>query len=468
MTPHQEVTTRRGLRDAGYRPRSIRDEVRTNLIASLRSGERLFAGIHGYEGTVIPQLENAILAGHDIILLGERGQAKTRLARSLVQLLDPWMPIIAGSETNDDPFQPVSAFGRRMIAEFGDEVAIEWVPRDRRFAEKLATPDATIADLIGEIDPIKLAEGRYLSNEEVISYGLIPRANRGIFNLNELPDLAERIQVGLLNILEEEDVQIRGFQVRMPLDMIVVATANPDDYTNRGRIITPLKDRFGSQIRTHYPLTVADELSIVRQEWSGSDVNGITVRVPDFMSDLVADISRVARKSPEISQRSGVSVRMTISNYEALVANSQRRALLLGETMAVPRISDLHAIYPSSLGKLEFETFGSLEDREVIDRIIGESVRHIYTQRVRDDTVEPLIQAMANGLVIEASDMRPAVEYPSAIAGIDGLQAMLRQLGGSDEPAVMASSLEFVLEGLYRNRRIGKIEAAAGQRYGVA
>lgn len=468
MNPQQEITTRTALRDSGYRSRSTRDEARANLISSLRSGDRLFAGIHGYEGTVIPQVENAILAGHDIILLGERGQAKTRLARSLVQLLDPWMPIIAGSETNDDPFRPVSAFGRRMIAEYGDEVAVDWVPRDRRFAEKLATPDTTIADLIGEVDPIKVAEGRYLSNEEVISYGLIPRTNRGIFTLNELPDLAERIQVGLLNILEEEDVQIRGFQVRMPLDMIIVASANPEDYTNRGRIITPLKDRFGSQIRTHYPLTVADELTIVRQEWSRSDVEGITVCIPDFMSELIADVSRVARKSPDVSQRSGVSVRMTISNYEAMIANSQRRALLLGEVTAVPRISDLHAIFPSSLGKIELETFGSLEDQEVIDRIIGESVRHNFVQRVSDAAVHPLVRAMSDGLSIEASDMRPGVAYQAAIAKIDGLHEMLRQLGGSEEPTVMASALEFVLEGLYRNRRIGKTEANSGQRYGVA
>jgi magnesium chelatase subunit I len=466
MVSSPSITTLKELRESGYCPRSIREEARANLIASLRSGKRLFSGIHGYEETVIPQVENAILAGHDIILLGERGQAKTRLARSLVQLLNPWMPVIAGSETNDDPFRPVSAYGRRMVAEFGDEVAVEWISRDRRFAEKLATPDTTIADLIGEVDPIKVAEGRYLSNEEVIAYGLIPRTNRGIFNLNELPDLSERIQVGLLNILEEEDVQIRGFQVRLPLDIMVVASANPEDYTNRGRIITPLKDRFGSQIRTHYPLTVADELTIVDQEREGGEIEGIKVLVPDFMSDLIAEVSRTARKSPDVSQRSGVSVRMTISNYEAIIANAQRRALLLGESMAVPRISDLHAIYPSTMGKIELETFGSLDDREVIDRIVGEAVRNVYVQRVEDTATVPLVEAIERGRSVEVSDRKAAEEYPRASDGIDGLHALLWHFAGRDDAASIASAFEFVLEGLYRNRRIGKVPAGAGDRYG--
>lgn len=468
MVSSPEITTLKQLREWGYRSRSIRDEARANLIASLRTGQRLFSGIHGYEDTVIPQVENAILAGHDIILLGERGQAKTRLARSLVQLLDPWMPVIAGSEINDDPCRPVSAYGRRMVAEFGDEVAVEWISRDRRFAEKLATPDTTIADLIGEVDPIKVAEGRYLSNEEVIAYGLIPRTNRGIFNLNELPDLSERIQVGLLNILEEEDVQIRGFQVRLPLDIMVVASANPEDYTNRGRIITPLKDRFGSQIRTHYPLTAADELTIVKQERAGGEIDGIKVVVPDFMSDLIAEISRAARKSPDVSQRSGVSVRMTISNYEAIIANAQRRALLLGELMAVPRISDLHAIYPSTMGKIELETFGAQDDREVIDRIVGESVRNVFVNKVEDSALAPLVAALSSGRVVQSSDRTPADTYPRAAEGIEGLHAILWHLSGRDDAASLASAYEFVLEGLYRNRRIGKVPDGAGELYGYS
>lgn len=454
------------LRASGYLSRSIRDEMRENLIASLRSGQRLFSGIHGYEETVIPQVENAILAGHDIILLGERGQAKTRLARSLVQLLDPWVPVISGSETNDDPFHPVSAFGRRSVEEHGDEINVDWLPRDRRFAEKLATPDTTIADLIGDIDPIKVAEGRYLSNEEVIAYGMIPRTNRGIFNLNELPDLAERIQVGLLNILEEEDVQIRGFQVRLPLDIMVVASANPEDYTNRGRIITPLKDRFGSQVRTHYPQSIAHELTIVEQERRGGDIGGIRVVVPDFMAELIAEISRMARKAPDVSQRSGVSVRMTISNYEAIIANAQRRALLLGERIAVPRISDLHAIYPSTMGKIEFETFGAADDRDVVDRIVGEAIRNVYVCRIDDEAVTPLVDAIETGNSIEVSDRRPADAYVHALAGIEGVDAPVRHLAGGDDPACLASALEFVLEGLHRKRRIGKVSMSHGQRYG--
>lgn len=467
MSNSPAISTLGELRESGYQSRSIREEMRANLIASLRTGQRLFSGIHGYEETVIPQVENAILAGHDVILLGERGQAKTRLARSLVQLLDPWVPVISGSETNDDPYHPVSAYGRRMIEEFRDEMAIDWMPRNRRFAEKLATPDTTIADLIGEVDPIKVAEGRYLSNEEVIAYGLIPRTNRGIFNLNELPDLSERIQVGLLNILEEEDVQIRGFQVRLPLDLMVVASANPEDYTNRGRIITPLKDRFGSQIRTHYPQSVAHELTIVEQEQAGGEISGVRVIMPDFMADLIAEISRTARKAPDVSQRSGVSVRMTISNYEAITANAQRRALLLGETLAVPRISDLHAIYPSTMGKIEFETFGGMDDGEVIDRIVGEAIRNVYVQRVEDAAVLPLLEAIGKGKSIEASDRRPARSYPVAAEGIDGLHALLWHLAGGHDPERMASALEFVLEGLHRHRRIGKIPAGHGQRYGA-
>ncbi len=467
MVSAPAISTLSELRASEYHPRSIREEMRQNLIASLRSGGRLFSGIHGYEETVIPQVENAILAGHDVILLGERGQAKTRLARSLVQLLDPWLPIISGSETNDDPFCPISAYGRRMVEEAGDRTTIDWLPRDRRFAEKLATPDTTIADLIGEIDPIKVAEGRYLGNEEVISYGLIPRTNRGIFILNELPDLSERIQVGLLNILEEEDVQVRGFQVRLPLDIMVVASANPEDYTNRGRIITPLKDRFGSQVRTHYPISIAHELTIVEQERGGGDIGGINVVVPDFMADLIAEISRVARRAPDVSQRSGVSVRMTISNYEAIVANAQRRSLLLGEPYAVPRISDLHAIYPSTLGKIEFETFGATDVRDVIDRIVGEAIRNVHVHRVDEAAVMALVESIEAGHSVEASDRQPAAAYVDAMKCIQGLSAVISHLAGEDEPALLASAFEFVLEGLHRNRRIGKVPASHGQRYGL-
>ncbi|MFM8592908.1 MAG: sigma 54-interacting transcriptional regulator, partial [Chloroflexota bacterium] len=308
-------TTLGELRNSGYQPRTLRQELRGNLITKLERGEVLFPGIVGYDETVIPQIENALLSGQDIILLGERGQAKTRLARSLVNLLDEWIPVVAGAELNDDPFEPVSRYARDLIAEMGDRTPISMLHRAARFGEKLATPDTTIADLLGEVDPIKVAEGRYLTDELTISYGLIPRTNRGIFILNELPDLAERIQVGLLNIMEERDVQIRGYKIRMPLDVLVVASANPEDYTNRGRIITPLKDRYGSQIRTHYPQDISHEIAIMDQEHAGSATPGIDLIVPGFMKEIVAEITHAARRSPDVSQRSGVSVRMTVANY---------------------------------------------------------------------------------------------------------------------------------------------------------
>src|SRR4249919_1102854 len=296
------------LRDAGWQSVPVKEEVRRNAVARISAGEALFDGVLGYEHTVMPQLENALLAGHDVIFLGERGQAKTRIIRSLTGLLDEWMPIIAGSEINDDPYNPVSKHARDLIAEMGDATPIDWVHRDDRYGEKLATPDTSIADLIGEVDPIKVAEGRYLSDELTLHYGLVPRTNRGIFAINEIPDLAERIQVGLLNVLEERDVQVRGYKIRLPLDVLLVASANPDDYTNRGRIITPLKDRFGSQIRTHYPLETGTEVAIMRQEArpaapvrvSGVDV---PVRVPDYMEDIVATFSHLARESSHVNQR---------------------------------------------------------------------------------------------------------------------------------------------------------------------
>src|ERR671913_532084 len=340
------ATTIGQLRTSGWRSRPIKEEIRANAVERIRTGEPLFEGVLGYDKTVMPQLENALLAGHDVIFLGERGQAKTRMIRSLTGLLDEWMPIVAGSEINDDPYHPVSRYARDLVAELGDDTAIDWVHRDLRYGEKLATPDTSIADLIGEVDPIKVAEGRYLSDELTLHYGLVPRTNRGIFAINELPDLAERIQVGLLNILEERDVQIRGFTVRLPLDLFVVASANPEDYTSRGRIITPLKDRLGSQIRTHYPRSLEHEVSIVRQEKHRFEPDEGTpaVVVPAFMEELVAELTHLARRSPEISQRSGVSVRVSVANAEVLEAAALKRAVRLGETVGAPRVSDLGAV----------------------------------------------------------------------------------------------------------------------------
>src|SRR6202162_889942 len=338
------------LRRAEYRVLPVRTELRRNLIRKLSSNEELFSGIRGYDDSVITQVENAILAGKHMVMLGERGQAKSRLIRSLISLLDDTVPAIAGCEINDDPYAPICRRCRDLVAEHGDATELMWLTPDQRYSEKLATPDTSIADLIGEVDPIRVAEGRYLSDELTIHYGLIPRTNRGIFAINELPDLAERIQVGLLNLIEERDVQIRGFKLRLPIDVYVVASANPEDYTNRGRIITPLKDRFGAQIRTHYPRNIDDEIRIVEQERTDFQDRELTVTMPDFMKEIVAEVTQLARRSPKVNQRSGVSVRISITNYENLASNASRRALRTGETEAVPRITDLPSIIPSSAG----------------------------------------------------------------------------------------------------------------------
>ena len=371
------------LTASGWVSRPVKEEVRANAIARIAEGRSIVDGVIGYEDTVLPQLENALVAGHDVIFLGERGQAKTRIIRSLTDLLDEWMPIVAGSEINDDPSHPISQHARVLVAERGDETPIEWVHRDRRFGEKLATPDTSIADLIGEVDPIKVAEGRYLSDELTIHYGLVPRTNRGIFAINELPDLAERIQVGLLNVLEERDVQIRGYKIRLPLDVMLVASANPEDYTNRGRIITPLKDRFGSQIRTHYPLETDLEMAIIDQESRPLAAEGLQVTVPDYMTEIVAEISQLARRSPHVNQSSGVSARLSITNYETLVANAARRALAHGEREVVPRVSDLDALVASTSGKIEIETLEDGREHQVLERIVKAAILEVFRARVK-------------------------------------------------------------------------------------
>jgi magnesium chelatase subunit I len=430
--------------------------MRANLVRALREGRSLFPGLHGYQDTVIPQVENAVLAGHDILLLGERGQAKSRLARGLTSLLDEWIPIVAGSETHDDPFQPISAFGRAQVALHGDDTPVTWVHRNERYAEKLATPDTSIADLIGEVDPIKIAEGRYLSNEEIIAFGLIPRTNRGIFNMNELPDLSERIQVGLLNILEERDVQIRGFTVRLPLDVMVVASANPEDYTNRGRIITPLKDRFGSQIRTHYPASTAQELEIVEQEQSTQAIAGIELIVPRTTRELIATISHVARSHPNVNARSGVSVRMTISNYEALVANAQRRAILSGDQVAVPGIIDISALNASILGKIEFDTWEADDESRVVDDIIAESVRSVGHHLTDTPWAQELLAMVNAGRIFLVDPSLRASEMLAALALTADVVDGVKRSAGNLEPAAILAEILFALEYWYRVGHISK------------
>ncbi len=453
------------LRASGYRPRTIRDEMRANLIAKIRRGEELFPGVVGYDQTVIPQIENAILSGQDIILLGERGQAKTRIARSLVNLLDDAIPVVAGSEINDDPLEPISRYARDLIETQGDETPVEWIGRDRRYGEKLATPDTTIADLIGEVDPIRVAEGRYLTDELTISYGLIPRTNRGIFTMNELPDLAERIQVGLLNIMEERDVQIRGYKIRLPLDVFVVASANPEDYTNRGRIITPLKDRYGSQIRTHYPETVELEIGIMDQERAVFDTDGVEVTAPRFMKEIVAEVTHAARRSHDVSQRSGVSVRMSVANYENLISNATRRAIRLGERQAAPRISDLAGLLASTTGKIELEGLGEVREDQVVDKLVQSAVVSVFNRHFSVREFDRLVLAFDNGLVVESSDMMPSLDYVHQISHLDGVAEAVSKLGVGGNPAAVASAVEFVLEGLHLNRRLNKDVGRGPARY---
>jgi magnesium chelatase subunit I len=462
------------LRAAGWRSRTVKEELRSNLLDRLASGADVLPTVIGYEDTVLPSIENAILAGHDIVFLGERGQAKTRIARLLVGLLDEAIPIVRGGELNDDPYAPVSPAARAIVEVDGDETPIDWLPRDRRYAEKLATPDITIADLIGEVDPIKVAEGRYLSDELTLHYGLIPRANRGIVAINELPDLAERIQVGLLNVLEERDVQIRGFMVRLPLDLYVVASANPEDYTSRGRIITPLKDRLGSQIRTHYPRTLDHEMSIVRQEKHRFEVadGAPVVVVPPFMEEAVAELTHLARRSPEISQRSGVSVRVSVSNMEVLEAAALKRAIRLGESLAAPRISDLGAVIASTVGKVELESIGDEAPEErVVERLITKALYATFTRRVTLDDLDPVVEAFEDGFIVETGERTPSREYVAWAREVPGLRDAVRDLGtfdvtdGAEEPAVVASAVEFLLEGLHLARRINKERVAGGVVY---
>jgi magnesium chelatase subunit I len=440
----------------------VKEEVRANAIARIAAGKPIVPGVVGYDDTVLPQLENALIAEHDVIFLGERGQAKTRIIRSLIDLLDEWSPTIAGSEINDDPYHPVSQHARHLVMERGDDTPIEWVHRERRFGEKLATPDTSIADLIGEVDPIKVAEGRYLADELTIHYGLVPRTNRGIFAINELPDLAERIQVGLLNVLEERDVQIRGYKIRLPLDIMLVASANPEDYTNRGRIITPLKDRFGAQIRTHYPLDVETEMGVVEQEARPVTGEGLNVNVPPFMIEIIAEMSQQARRSPHVNQRSGVSVRLSIANYETLVANATRRALRSGEHDVVPRVSDLDALVASTAGKVEIETLDDGREEQVLDRMVKASILEVFRARVRPERLGGVVKGFEEGLIVHTGEDVPAGEYAALLQQIPALRDVLADLGVGESPAAVASAVEFVFEGLHLSKRLNK-DAVGGR-----
>src|SRR5215472_15408461 len=455
--PSAQPRTIAELRTSGHKRETVKQEMRRNLLTRLRAGEQLLVGIVGYDETVLPQLSNAIISGHDVILLGERGQAKSRIMRSLASLLDESVPVIAGCEVNDHPYAPICRRCLDLVAKSGDKVEIAWLDRDRRYGEKLATPDISIADLIGEVDPIKVAEGRYLADELTIHYGLLPRTNRGIFGINELPDLAERIQVGLLNIMEEKDVQIRGYRVRLPLDLFVIASANPEDYTSRGRIITPLKDRFGSQVRTHYPLAPSEEIAIMEAERSPLPED-IDVVVPDFMKEIVAEMTHLARRSPHISQASGVSVRMSIGNYENLVANAVRRAVRLGETVAVPRVADLRFIAASTSGRVEIEALDEGKEEQVLDRIQRAAISSVFSRYFAAGQFENLVARFEEGEIVEVGEAMPAATYMRSLGDAPELSAALRRLQLPDRSEVKAAVVEFLLEGLHLNKRLNKDE----------
>jgi magnesium chelatase subunit I len=425
-------------------------------IERLGSGAPLFPQVVGFGDSVLPVLERGLLAGHDLVMLGERGQAKTRLIRQIVELLDEQTPAIAGCEVNDHPYHPICAACRALLAEDGDAAPIRWIGREDRYAEKLATPDTSVADLIGDVDPIRVAEGRYLADELTIHYGMIPRTNRGIVAINELPDLPERIQVALFNILEERDVQIRGYRIRLPLDLLLVATANPDDYTHRGRIVSPLKDRFGTQVRTHYPESLEDEIAIMEQEsrvWQ-SDV---PVRVPVYLEEILAAFTAELRRSPHVNHRSGVSVRYSIGNLETLSAAAIRRAARTGEPEAVPRVCDLPAVVEAGLGRVEFDTIEEGREEEILSRALKTAELQVFRRRLSGFDFQPILSRFAQGFEAETSDLLPASELLSQFGELPGLSKLLQRLGVEEEsPGVAASALEFALEGLHLSRRLNK------------
>lgn len=451
------------LQDSGYVSRTVKSEIRANLIRKIQNGEALFPDIVGFEETVIPHIENAILSEQDIILLGERGQAKTRLMRSFISLLDPEIPAIAGCDLRDDPFSPICKKCVEIVSENGFNTPLAWIQRENRYTEKLATPDVTIADIIGEIDPIKVAEGRYLSDESTIHFGLIPRSNRGIFAINELPELAEKIQVGLFNILQERDVQIRGFTVRLPLDVYLIASANPEDYTNRGRIITPLKDRFGSQIRTHYPPTREHEIQIMEQERRRFPEEPELI-MPTFMKEIIAEITRQARNHAEIDQGSGVSVRVSINNLENCISNALRRQLKLKEKYIVPRITDLAYLVPSTTGKIEIESFGESEEHKVVAQLIDKAVSNVFQSRFDGRDFSTLLSRFKDSSGFIVSDLLPSLEYQKQSERLIGPVDLLAGMEISC-PEMAASALEFILEGLHLSGGLTKEQIEGKIRY---
>ena len=463
-------TTLGDLRASGHVHKPVKAEVRDNLLARLAAGEPTFPGILGFDETVLPEVERGLIAGHDLVLLGERGQGKTRLVRTLTGLLDEWTPVIAGCEINDHPYAPVCVRCARLVAAEGDATPVTWKHRSERYGEKLATPDTSVGDLIGDVDPIKVAEGRTLGDPETVHYGLVPRTNRGIFSVNELPDLAERIQVALLNVLEERDIQVRGYTLRLPLDLLVVASANPEDYTNRGRIITPLKDRFGAEVRTHYPLRLQDELEVIRQEaqldWPGPG-GSPGVIVPGHLLEVVARFTRLVRDSPQVDQRSGVSARFAVAAAETVAASAVRRAAVTGEPDAVARVCDLPSIVAASRGKVEFESAEEGRELEVLAHLLRKATAETFRAQLAGLDLSGLQARFAQGATVETGDLVPAADLLARLGPVPGLAQLLQRLGiEAESPGQAAAALEFALEGLHLNRRLAKDEVAGRTVYG--
>ena len=422
------------LKKSGVAVLPIREEMRKNLVHCLETGKRILPGIVGYDETVIPEIENAILSGHHMVFLGERGQGKSRIIRGLMNLLDERIPIIQGCEINDNPYHPICRSCRKKIQEMGDNTPIQWIDRDTRYGEKLATPDVSIADLVGEIDPIKVAEGRYLADEETIHYGLVPRTNRGIFAINELPDLTEKVQVGLFNLMEEKDVQIKGYKIRLPLDVVIVASANPEDYTSRGRIITPLKDRFDVQIRTHYPKNIEEELAIMEQESAPMDQRSRKVEVPRFIKEILGQLT-----------------------FESLISNAEKRALKCKENEVVPRVSDLHAVMASMTGKIEMEYVGEdKKEDELVEKLLNRSILKVFDQYFSLNSLQKVVEYFNSGWGVEVSDQMASHDYLEGIKEIPGLKEAVKTLGTQESPSLMASATEFVLEGLHLHQKLNK------------
>ncbi|MEU9888124.1 sigma 54-interacting transcriptional regulator [Sphaerisporangium sp. NPDC051011] len=482
-TPRSETPqarTLRDLRESGHTYRTVKAEIRENLLARLRAGEPRFPGIVGFDETVLPHLERALLAGHDLVLLGERGQGKTRLIRTITGLLDEWTPVIEGCEINDHPYAPACVRCVKLAAERGEDLEVDWRHREDRYGEKLATPDTSVGDLIGDVDPIKIAEGRTLGDPETVHYGLVPRTNRGVFSVNELPDLAERIQVSLLNVLEERDIQVRGYNLRLPLDVLLIASANPEDYTNRGRIITPLKDRFGAEIRTHYPISLEDELDLIRQEaalnWkvqnglplATEDGAGLSAELPDHIVEVIARFTRLVRESTAVDSRSGVSARFAIAAAETAAASAVRRAAITGEERPVTRVADLPAVVPTLRGKVEFEVSEEGREVEVLAHLLRRAVAETFRGTLGGMDLSALLDKFTEGVQIESGELTTATDLLQRIGQVNGLAKIMSAVGmgeGDESPGHAAAALEFALEGLFLMRRLSKDEVDGGAVY---